>query len=320
MDAKDFGDWDPEAAYNVFDNIAFGQVVEFEHLDGLVGAIGFEQIANLDDEKLIDLIGSFAFGGPDFDITDSALEGIDIAGLIGSLDGDHLDELGSGGILDAIQHLEDTDLVVLDGESAFHVLSTIGFDQALSLDQLEGIVGNFGEDHIDQLGDQLHDLLAALDFQNHADVLGEFSFGALSVLDPEDLRALAFQQLVDLTNTTGGDEIIGLGAEQLETIVGNIQADFFKEFDPSVVGGMFAGLNHDQIGGFDHETLEAALEAVGANLLGGLGDFDGIAGTNSAFDELANLAGIAEALEHDGSFVIHDGAFGFFGGNLFGSN
>jgi hypothetical protein len=35
-------------------------------------------------------------------------------------------------------------------------------------------------------------------------------------------------------------------------MVENIKADVFGEFDPSVVGGMFAGLDHDQIGGFDH--------------------------------------------------------------------
>ncbi len=113
---------------------------------------------------------------------------------------------------------------------------------------------------------------------------------------------------------------LDLGAEQLETIVANIQADFFAEFDPSVVGGIFTGLDHDQIGGFDHETLEAVLEAAGANLLGGLGDFDAIAGAATAFDELANLANFGEALEQDGSFVIQDGAFNFFGGNLFGFN
>ena len=320
MEAKDFGAWDPAAAYNVFDNIAFGQVVEFEYLDALVGAMGLEQFEDLDDEKLVDLITTFAFGGPDFDLTASALDGADIAGLIGSLDGDHLGELGGDGILEAIQHLEDKDLTAWAGATAFDVFSTIGFDQALDLDQLEGIVGNFAADHIEQLGDQLNDLLGALDFQNNADILGEFSFGALSILDSEDLQGLGVQYIIDLTNATGGDEIIGLGAEQLEIIVGNIQADFFAEFDPSVVGGIFAGLDHDQIGGFDFEILEAALEATGANLLGGLGDFDSIAGVNTAFDELANLAGFGEGLEQDGSFVIEDEALNFFSGNLFGFN
>ena len=59
-----------------------------------------------------------------------------------------------------------------------------------------------------------------------------------------------------------------MDAGQLHTMVENIKADVFGELDPSVVGGMFAGLDHDQIGGFDHETMEAALEAAAANLLG----------------------------------------------------
>ena len=87
-----------------------------------------------------------------------------------------------------------------------------------------------------------------------------------------------------------------------------------------MVGGMFAGLDHEQIGGYHHETMEAALEATGANLLGGLGAFDSFTGANTAFDELAGLADLAAVLEHDGSSEIHDEVFNFFGGNLFGTN
>ena len=43
-----------------------------------------------------------------------------------------------------------------------------------------------------------------------------------------------------------------MDAGQLHTVVENIKANVFGKFDPSVVGGMFAGLDHDQIGGFDH--------------------------------------------------------------------
>ena len=83
---------------------------------------------------------------------------------------------------------------------------------------------------------------------------------------------------------------------------------------------MFAGLDHDQIGGFDHETMEAALEAAGANLLGGLGDFSSISGASTAFNELAELADLGAALEQDGAFALQAGVIDIFGGNLFGSN
>ena len=244
----------------------------------------------------------------------------DIVAMIGAMDFQNIEDLGHDGIVGALQHLDDKAMGAWEGGTAFDVFSTIGFEQALGLDQLEGIVGNFAAEHIQQLGDDLGGLLGSLDFYNNGDVLQDFSFDTLGILSPEDLQGLDVQQLVDLANTTGGDGIVGLDPNQIQNIVESIQADFFEEFDPSVVGGMFAGLDHNQIGGFDHETLEAVLEAAGADLLGGLGDFDAIAGANTAFDELANLAGFAEALELDGSFVIQDGAFGFFGGNLFGSS
>ena len=148
---------------------------------------------------------------------------------------------------------------------SFAVFSTIGLDQALGLDQLEGIVGNFGPEQIQQLGGDLGSLLGGLDFQGDGEVLQNFSFDTLGVLSPKDFQGLGVQQLADLANTTGGDGILGLDAGQIQNIIGNIQPDFFGEFDPSVADGMFAGLDHDQIGEFDHETLEAS----GADLLGG---------------------------------------------------
>ena len=199
MEAKDFGIWDPSAAFNVFDNVEFGQVVDFENLGSLIGAMGPDQFGNVDGDKMIDLIGSFGFGGPEFNLGESALDGADIAGLIGALDGDHLGNLGGDGILEAIQHLGDKDLGIWEGGAAFDVFSTIGFDQAIGLDQLEGIVGNFDAGHIDQLGGQLGDLLGALDFENNGAILGDFSFGALSVLDPSEFQGLGVQGLIDLT-------------------------------------------------------------------------------------------------------------------------
>lgn len=244
----------------------------------------------------------------------------DIAGMIGAMDFQNMAGLGGDGIVGAIGLLDDKAMGAWEPGTAFDVFSAVGFEQALGLDQLEGIVGNFAAEQIQQLGENLGGLLGGLDFQNNGAVLQGFSFDTLGVLTPEDFQGLGVQQLADLANTTGGDGIVGLDAGQIGAILGNIELDSFGEFDPSVVGGMFAGLDQDQIGEFNHEMLEAALEAAGANLLGGLGDFDGIAGTATDFDELANLAGFGTALEQDGSFVIQDGVFDFFSGNLFGSN
>ncbi len=320
LDPSDFRDWDPSAAFNVFANIDFEASVGLAHMGGLIGAMGPDQFGNIDGDQLVGLFDSFAFGGPGFDLAGSGMDRDDIVGMIGAMDFQNMADLGGDGIVGALQLLDDKAMDAWGSSTAFDVFSTIGFDQALGLDQLEGIVGNFDAEHIQQLGDNLGDLLGSLDFQNNGEVLRDFSFDTLVILTPEDFQGLDVQQLVDLANTTGGDGIVGLDADQILSIVGSIQADFFGEFDPSVVGGLFAGLDYDQIGEFDAGILEAALEAAGANLLGGLGDFDAIASANTAFDELANLAGFGAALEQDGSFVIQDGAFDFFGGNLFGSN
>jgi hypothetical protein len=216
--------------------------------------------------------------------------------------------------------LSDGDFTAWEGREAFEVFNTIGVERALGLDQLEGIVGNFGAEHVQQLGDNLGEILGALDFEAGAGVLGDFSFEALSSLSGDQVGALDPAHLIGLTNTIGGDNIIGLGAEQLETIVGNLQAGAFADFDPAVVGGMFAGLDADQIGNIGIETLGAALEAAGANLLGGLGDFNSISGGATSFDLLADATDLTSALAQDGSGQLQEGAVSFFGGSLFGGD
>ena len=320
LNPDDFKGWDPGAAFNVFENINFDASVGMRHMGGLVGAMGPDQFQNIDGDQLVGLFDSFAFGGPGFDLSGSGMDRDDIVGMIGAMDGQHMADLGGEGIIGALQHLDDKAMGGWNGGAAFDVFSTIGFDQALDLDQLEGIVGNFDPEQIQQLGENLGGLLGGLDFQNNGEVLKDFSFGTLGVLTPEEFEGLGIQQLAGLANSTGGDGIVGLDPDQINTILGHVQGDAFGQFDPSVIGGMFAGLDHDQIGGFDHETMAAALEAAGANLLGGLGDFNAIRGGDTAFNQLAELAGFAGALKQDGDFVIQDGAVRIFGGDLFGFN
>ncbi|MDA0263335.1 MAG: hypothetical protein O3A93_14395 [Chloroflexi bacterium] len=319
LGASGFRGWDPSAALNVFDNIDFDQSLGMAQMGGLVGAMGPDQFVNIGGDRLVGLFDSFAFNGPEFDLASSGMDRDDIAGMMAAMDGDHLARLGGEGMIGALGQLDGTAMAAWEGGTAFDIFNTVGFDQARDLDQFEGIVGNFGAEQILQL-DDLRGLLGGLDFQNNGDVLRDFSFDTLSVLSPEDFQGLDVRQLVDLTGTTGGDGIIGLGAGQLQNIVGSIDRDAFRDFDPSVVGGMFAGMDNDQIGGFDRDTMEAALEAAGANLLGGLGDFNAITGGSTSFDELAELAGDVDALAQDGDSVIQEGVANFFGGNLFGSN
>ena len=320
LGVNDFKGWDPSAAFNVFDTIGFDQATGMENMGGLIGAMGPDQFQNMEGGQLLGLFDTFAFGGAEFDLAASGMDRDDIAGMMGAMDFGQMAELGNEGMIGALQHLDDKAMGAWDGGTAFDVFSSLGFEAALGIDQIEGIVANFGAEHIQQMGENLGGLLSGLDFQNNGEILKDFSFDTLGVLSPEDFRDLGVQQLVNLANTTGGDGIVGLEAEQLRTMIENINSDQFGDFDPSVVGGMFAGLDNDQIGGFSREAMEAALEAVGANLLGGLGDFNAISGASTAFDELANIASIETALEHDGAAIIQNGAFGFFGGDLFISN
>jgi len=320
MGANDFKGWDPGAAFNVFDTMDFEQAKGMEHMGGLVGAMGPDQFQHIEGEQLLGLFDTFQFGGPGFDLGASGMDRDDIAGMMGAMDFDHMAQLGSEGMAGALQHLDDKAMGAWDGGTAFDVFNTFGFEEALGMEQLEGIVANFGAEHIQQMGDNLGGLLGGLDFQGNGEVLQDFSFDTLGVLSPEEFKALGGEHLANLANTTGGDELLGLGAEQLYTMVDNIDVGAFGEFDPSVVGGMFAGLDHEQIAGIDYDAMDAALEAAGAAFLGGLGDFDAISGASTAFDELAGLADLGAALEQDGAGVIHDGAFNIFGGDLFGSN
>ena len=108
--------------------------------------------------------------------------------------------------------MSDGDFTLWEGGEAFAVFNTIGVEQALGLDQLEGIVGNFRAEHVQQLGDNLGEILGALDFEAGAGVLGDFSFEVLSSLSGDQVGALDSAHLIGLTNTTGGENIIGLGA------------------------------------------------------------------------------------------------------------
>jgi hypothetical protein len=320
LGVNDFKDWDPGAAFNVFDNIDFEQAIGMDHMGGLIGAMGPNEFHNIEGDQLLGLFDSFAFGGDEFDLGTSGMDRDDIAGMMAAMDFNHMSELGSEGMTGALQHLDDKAMGAWDGKTAFDVFNSFGFEEALGIDQLEGIVANFDPEQIQGMGENLGGLLGGLDFQNNGEVLQGFSFDTLGVLSPDEFEALGLGQLADLANTAGGDGIVGLDPAQLHTMIESIKAEAFGDFDPSVVGGMFAGLDHEQIGDFDHDAMEAALEAAGADLLGGLGDFNAISGANTAFNELANLADFDAALGQDGDSVIQGGAASFFGGDLFNTD
>ena len=200
----------------------------------------------------------------------------------------------------------DFDREVLDGKNLGDIYAT------LELDSLE--------EHVEHLGEGLGQVLDALDFEGDSGNLEDFSLSTLNTLDDTEVRNLDPEHLVDLANTVGGNNIIDLDAEQIEIIVDNLEADTLTEFDPTVVGGMFAGLVDEQIVALEEETIAVALEAAGADLLGGLGDFNDIPGGATSFDLKADAADLAVALEQDGSGELQEEAVNFFSGSLFGGD
>ena len=315
--------WDPQTALNVFNAGDFDQVKGLDQIDGLIGAIGHEGLAQIDDDKLVELFEGFKFEltGEEFENLSGGLDGQTIAGLIGNLDQDHLGQVGSLGILNAFQHISNLEHVgLIDGGVSLNVLTTVGVSEFQNLDQFDGLVANLRLDQIQELGARFGQVLDNLDFQANGALLGGFSFDALDAIAGGqvgglDLLGFDSGKLAELANSVGGGQIFHLDAGKLEDFVNSVDANGFNQFDQSVVGGVFAGLDHDQIVGFDPDKIEAAIEAAGANFLGGIGGFGGIAGGDAAFDQLARFQDLDTVLEE-----FQGAALAIFAGNLFALN
>ena len=157
----------------------------------------------------------------------------------------------------------------------------------------------------------------SVDVRANGALLSDFSLGALDAIAGGQPGGLGLSdldsgKLADLANSVGGGQIFHLETSKLEDMVNSLDANGFNQFDPTAVSGIFAGLNHDQIVGLDTDKLEAAIEAAGANFLGGIGAFDGIAGRGAAFDQLARFQDLDDVLEG-----FESAALAIFAGNLF---
>ncbi|MBC8279198.1 MAG: hypothetical protein H8E48_00285 [Chloroflexi bacterium] len=316
--SADVGRWDPQAAFNVFSAGDFDQVKGLGQIDGLVGAMGHEFLGQVEGDKLVELFDGFKFGGEDFENRAGALGGQGSAGLMGGMDRSHLDQVGGQGILEAMGHIGNLeDLGVMGGENAFDVLGAVGLGDFQGLPQFDGLVANFGRDQIDGLGQEFGQVLESLDFQNNGALLGDFSFEALDGLFATagggpfgggDLRVP--DHLADLANSVGGGQIFHLHPDKLEGLLDEVDPTDFSNFDPAAFSGIFAGLDQDRIADFDPGRAQAAIDAAGANFLGGSGGFGGISGGDTAFDQIAGAQDSAD------DFLSVEWA-AIFGGNLF---
>ena len=317
FESGDVSKWDPQAAFDVFSAGDFDQVKGLDQIDGIVGAMGHEFLGQIDGDQRVDLLQTLNLGGEDFENVAGTLDGRDIAGLMDGLGRNHLDQMGGQGILNAMQQIGNLeDLGVMGSDTAFDVLATVGMSEFQGLEQFDGLVANFGSEQIQELAGQFGDVLDNLDFQTNGALLGDFSFNALDTGLGNNFSFGVERELrlVDLANSVGGGRIFEIDPENLADLVGDVDPDTYANFDPSALTGMFAGLGHDQITGLDTERVEAAIDAVGANFLDGLGGFDSISGGDTAFDLLASVQDLGSALEG-----FQAAAVDVFGGNLFGN-
>jgi hypothetical protein len=331
FESGDVSRWDPQAAFNVFSAGDFDQVKALGQIDGLVGAMGHEFLRQIDADQRVELFDGFKFEleGQDFEDAAGGLDGQDIAGLISGMDRALIDRR-SGSILNAIGHIGNLEnLGVIGGDTAFDVLGAVGLGEIQNLDQFDGLVANLRAEHIQQLGGELTQVLDNLDFQANGALLGGFSFDVLDQIfgDGEvTLRGLdaifgdgkatlggldTSGKLADLANSVGGGRIFRLDSGKLENLVNSVDPNGYANWDPNALSGAFAGLGHDQIVGFDKDKMEAAINAAGANFLGGT-SWEETTGGATGFGLLAQFQDLEVA--HEG---FQSAAIDFFAGNLF---
>lgn len=319
----------PENAAAFFESSLLGEDTDFaaklaelgDDAHNLLAAADHDFYSEIAD-KMEEVFDSIDFQG--LDLGRSALDGSDIGAILGEM-GDALVGKDSDDILAALAHTDASDLLVIEAGVAADLIAAIGLGEIAAIAQFDGLVANLTHEEIVQdLGQDLRQVINNLDFGENSDLLAEFSLNALDTITGGDLPDLDLGdldqiRLADLANSVGGGQIFTLAPEQLRKIVLTSDPIGIQLFDEDVVEGVFAGLNVEQITGFDQATLESALEAAHANFLGGVGDFASIAGGDTAYDLIAESSDIAQALIEDGSFTITNEAVDLFRSTLFGT-
>lgn len=319
----------PENAAAFFESSLLGEDTDFaaklaelgDDAHNLLAAADHDFYAEIGD-KMEEIFDSIDFH--DLDLRESALDGSDIGAILGEM-GEALAGKDIDDILAALAHTHASDLLAIEAHVASDLIAAIGLDQVVAIAQFDGLVANLTQEEIIQdLGQDLIQVLDNLDFGENSDLLAEFSLNAMDTITGSDLPDIDLSdldpaRLAHLANSVGGDEIFTLAPEQLREIVLTSDPFGIQLLDEDVVGGIFAGLDVEQITGFDQGILESALDAARANLLGGLGDFASIAVGDTAYDLIAEASDIAQALIEDGSFTIRDEAVDLFRSRLFGT-
>ena len=282
-----------------------------DDVHNLLGATDHEFFAEI-KEHMDEIFSSLDFDTLDLD--QSALSGDDLGAIIANL-GDQLSDTDTDQLLGGIGLLTNDDFGDWSGGVGLDVIDVLGgVNEILELDQLEGIIGSFESGDVSALGEGLFEVIGAVDFEEGAALLGDFSFGALAAVGADSLGDLDLSDLVGLTNSTGGDDIFNLEGDNLFALADTLLAGGDLDMvDADALGGVFAGLDFDAISDVLDDVADAAsaLAAVGADLFGSDGaGFDDIAGGDTVYDLLADIAETVLSDVDEGTLNAFAGLFG----------
>ena len=255
-------------------------------LDGYLAAIS--DYDGIDDSHITTMMQELNLGGEDFNLGDTVLQGSDVSGLIGSLDGEHLQGFREQELLNTTSLLGDADVAGTWGvQTALDVINTVGAASVVGVEALEGIASALGADGAGQLGGDLENIAANLDYGEDVDLSG-FSIGTLINLDLGDTVLLA-DDIVGLTNTADVGLLSTLSDTNINEIL-NVSLGALQTLDTDTLPELLGGLGADLAAQLPDVQIAYLLsaEGLGADYLN--------SGAASFSEIAASIGGAAEAI------------------------
>ena len=294
-----------------------------DDVTSILGVVDHDFFSEI-QKDLAEIFKSIDFLG--LNLETSALSGDDIGAMLAAM-GNALGDQDGEAVSAAIAHLGVGDFDAWTGAVALQVIDSLGLEQMKELTQFESIIGSFLPGEVGLLGQELVNIIGALDFGQHGGLLGGFSEGALKSLTSSQI--IGYQNTADLwelVNSAGPEGIVNVSEGRLDAILTAVGSDAFGMFDADALGVLSGRLSEDILGGYTDEFQGAILDAIGANRFGfgGLG-FDEISSGRTSFVFLADAAAkeIVDGRQNfsslvlDGSSLLQEEALEFFGGELF---
>ena len=292
---------------------------------GMLGAVDHDFFF-VNRDKMADIFASIDFRT--LNLETSSATGDDIGVMLESM-GDKLGDQDSEAVFAAIGHMGVGDFGEWTGEAAFEVIESLGLERVQELAQFESIIGSFIPDQVGFLGQDLTNIIGALDFRLHGNLLGGFSEGALNTLTRDKLIGFGGTgELVGLVNSAGAEGIVGMADDLMDAIFTGVERNEFGMFDADTFGALTGVLADQILSEYPDEFQDAILAAMEANLFGSGGvSFAEIRGAFTAFEPLADAIDTVEvdgkktlsSLLVDGSSSLQEGAVAFFRIGLSGS-